>query len=64
MAKTNKILVPEAKEKLEKLKLEVAESVGIPNYKDVDKGKLTARENGTVGGNVVKKMVQEYEKNL
>ena len=61
---SNKLVVPEAKQGLDKLKTEVANEVGIANYDTMDKGNLTSRQNGYVGGNMVKKMVEAYEKNL
>ncbi|MCR1933119.1 small, acid-soluble spore protein, alpha/beta type [Clostridium tepidum] len=64
MANSNKLVVPEAKQGLDKLKTEVANEVGIANYDTMDKGNLTSRQNGYVGGNMVKKMVEAYEKNL
>ncbi|MCR1933120.1 small, acid-soluble spore protein, alpha/beta type [Clostridium tepidum] len=61
---SNKLVVPEAKQGLNQLKMEVANEVGISNYDTMDKGNLTSRQNGYVGGNMVKKMVEAYEKNL
>ena len=64
MANTNKVLIPEAKYGLNQFKLEVANELGIPNYDSIDKGNLTSRQNGYVGGTMVKKMVEAYEKGL
>jgi hypothetical protein len=64
MASRNRVLVPEARRGLEKFKYEVASSVGLNDYENVDKGNLTSRQNGTVGGNMVKHMVEEYENKL
>ncbi|NFJ86891.1 alpha/beta-type small acid-soluble spore protein [Clostridium botulinum] len=61
---SNNLVVPEAKHGLDQLKMEVANEVGIANYDAVDKGNLTSRQNGYVGGNMVKKMVEAYERNL
>lgn len=61
---SNKALVPEAKAGLNRLKNEVASEVGIQNYESVDKGNLSSRQNGSVGGEMVKKMVQSYEQGL
>ncbi|HDK7156147.1 TPA: alpha/beta-type small acid-soluble spore protein [Clostridium botulinum] len=61
---SNNLVVPEAKHGLNQLKMEVANEVGIANYDAVDKGNLTSRQNGYVGGNMVKKMVEAYERNL
>ena len=62
--RTNRVLIPEAKAGLNKFKLEVANEIGITNYDSIDKGNLTSRDNGYVGGYMVKKMVEAYEKNL
>ncbi|ENK1243615.1 alpha/beta-type small acid-soluble spore protein [Clostridium botulinum] len=61
---SNNLVVPEAKQGLNQLKMEVANEVGIANYDSMDKGNLTSRQNGYVGGNMVKKMVEAYERNL
>jgi hypothetical protein len=60
---SNKTLVPEAKEALEKFKMEAASEVGV-NLKDGYNGDLSSREAGSVGGQMVKKMAEAYEKNL
>ncbi|MBU3091974.1 alpha/beta-type small acid-soluble spore protein [Clostridium sp. CM028] len=59
----NRVLVPEAKVGLNKFKMEAAKEVGV-NLTDGYNGDLTSRENGSVGGQMVKKMVESYEKNL
>ena len=59
----NRVLVPEAKAGLNKFKMEAAREVGV-NLKEGYIGDLTSRENGSVGGQMVKKMVEAYEKNL
>ena len=56
--------VPEAKEALNKMKLEIANEVGIANYDTVDKGNLTARQNGYVGGYMTKKLVEMAEQQM
>ena len=53
-----------SKDKLDSFKFEIASEVGISNYKTVDKGSLTSKQNGSVGGAMVKKMIETYEKNL
>jgi hypothetical protein len=63
MANSNRVLVPEAKEGLNKFKMESAREVGV-NLTNGYNGNLTSREAGSVGGNMVKKMVESYEKNL
>ena len=60
---SNKNLVPQAREGLKKFKMEAAKEVGV-NLSEGYNGDLTSRENGSVGGQMVKKMVESYEKNL
>ena len=59
----NRVLVPEAKAGLSKFKMEAAKEVGV-NLTEGYNGDLTSRENGSVGGQMTKKMVEAYEKNL
>jgi small acid-soluble spore protein D (minor alpha/beta-type SASP) len=59
----NKVLVPGAKAALAKFKMEAAQEVGV-NLSEGYNGDLTSRQNGSVGGQMVKKMINEYEKNL
>ena len=59
----NKNLVPQAREGLKKFKMEAAKEVGV-NLSEGYNGDLTSRENGSVGGQMVKRMVESYEKNL
>ena len=61
---SHKTLVLAAKQGLDKFKVEVANSIGLTNYESVDKGNLASRDNGLVGGNMVKKMVEDYENKL
>ena len=60
---SNRVLVPQAKEGLNQFKMESAREVGV-NLKDGYNGDLTSREAGSVGGNMVKKMVEAYEQGL
>jgi hypothetical protein len=62
--RSNRVLIPEAKAGLNKFKAEVASEIGLVDYESTDKGNLTSRQNGYVGGIMVKKMVESYEKNL
>lgn len=64
MARNNQALVPEARTALDRFKYEVANEVGIPNYDQIDKGNLTSRQNGYVGGNMVKRMIQMAEQSM
>lgn len=61
---TNRILVSEAKQALEQMKLETASELGIANYNSTDKGNLSSRQNGYVGGNMTKKLVEMAQQNL
>jgi len=63
MSNRNRVLVPEAKAGLTKFKMESAKEVGV-NLSEGYNGDLTSRENGSVGGQMVKRMVEAYEKNL
>jgi hypothetical protein len=60
----NRVVVPEAAQALDQFKLEVANEVGLANYANIDKGTLTSRQNGYVGGYMVKHMVEAYERSL
>ena len=59
----NRTLVPEAREGLNRFKMEAAQEVGV-NLSQGYNGDLTSRQNGSVGGQMVKKMVEQYERNL
>ena len=59
----NSINVPEAKQAMEQFKMECANEVGV-NLKQGYNGDITARQAGSVGGQMVKKMIEAYEKNL
>ena len=55
MKNTNQINIPEAREAMDKFKMEAANEVGV-NLKQGYNGHLTSREAGSVGGQMVKKM--------
>ena len=57
---SNRKLVPEAMDSLEKFKYEVANEVGV-NLKNGYNGNISARDAGKIGGNMVKKMIQQVE---
>ena len=63
MNSSNKSLVPEAKEALNKFKMEAANEVGV-NLKQGYNGDLTSRQAGSVGGQMVKKMIKSYEESM
>ena len=60
---SNKINVPEARAAMDKFKMEAAAEVGV-NLKEGYNGDLSSREAGSVDGQMVKKMIESYEKNL
>ncbi|MBU5427334.1 alpha/beta-type small acid-soluble spore protein [Tissierella pigra] len=61
---SNKIVVPEARAALNQMKLEIANELGMSNYDSIDKGNLTSRQNGYVGGYMVKKLVESAQNQL
>lgn len=58
---TNKPAVQGAAQALDKMKYEIAGELGITNYNQIDKGQLTSRQNGYVGGYMTRKLVQFAE---
>ena len=60
---SNKLNVPESKAAMDKFKMQAASDVGV-NLKNGYNGDLTSREAGSVGGQMVKKMIESYEKSL
>jgi small acid-soluble spore protein D (minor alpha/beta-type SASP) len=60
---SNKITVPEAKAALEQFKMQAANEVGVTLNKGYN-GDLTARQAGSIGGQMVKKMVESYENSI
>ena len=63
MKNTNQINIPEAREAMDKFKMEAANEVGV-NLKQGYNGHLTSREAGSVGGQMVKKMIKSYEESM
>ena len=63
MKYNNQINIPEARAAMDKFKMEAASEVGV-NLKEGYNGDLTSREAGSVGGQMVKKMVEAYEQSL
>ncbi|MEA4987015.1 alpha/beta-type small acid-soluble spore protein [Anaerovorax sp. IOR16] len=53
-----------AKPALDSMKTEVANELGLANYNTMDKGNLTARQNGYVGGYMTKKLVEMAEQQM
>ena len=64
MSTNNTKAVPEARAALNQMKLEIASELGMSNYQQIDKGNLTARENGYVGGYMTKKLVEMAEQQM
>ena len=62
-SKSNRIVVPAAKDAMEKFKMEAANEVGV-NLKQGYNGYLSSRQAGSVGGQMVKKMIESYENGL
>ncbi len=56
----NSIVVPEAREAMDRFKMEAAAEVGV-NLKQGYNGDLTSKQAGSVGGQMVKKMIEQYE---
>ena len=63
MARSNKTLVPEAKQALNQFKMEAANEVGVTLNQGYN-GQLTSAQAGSIGGQMVKKMIQSYENGL
>ena len=63
MSRGNKNVVPEAREALNRFKMEAASEVGV-NLKQGYNGDLTSKQAGSVGGKIVKKMIKSYEENM
>jgi len=59
----NKTLVPQARKGLDRFKVEAASEVGV-TLKEGYNGDLSAREAGSIGGQMVKKMIQQVENSL
>lgn len=60
---SNQGMVPEARAAMDRLKMEAAAEVGV-NLKQGYNGDLTSRQAGSVGGQMVKKMIESYEQNM
>ena len=59
----NQLNIPEARAAMDKFKMEAAREVGV-NLKQGYNGDLSSREAGSVGGQMVKKMIEAYERGL
>ncbi len=63
MESNNRIVVPEAESAMEQFKMQAANEVGVTLNKGYN-GDLTARQAGSIGGQMVKKMIEKYENDL
>ena len=63
MKSNNQINIPQAREAMDKFKMQAASEVGV-NLTNGYNGQLTSREAGSVGGQMVKKMVEAYERGM
>lgn len=63
MSTTNNTNVPEAKEAMNRFKMEVANEIGVPLTNGYN-GNLTSAQNGSVGGYMVKKMIEAQERQM
>lgn len=62
-SRLNRVEVPEAKAAMDKFKTEVASELGV-NLKEGYNGDLTSREAGSIGGEMVRRMVKSYEESI
>ena len=62
-SRSNRVEVPEAKAAMDKFKTEVASELGA-NLKEGYNGDLTSREAGSIGGEMVRRMVKSYEESI
>ncbi|HIQ71774.1 MAG TPA: alpha/beta-type small acid-soluble spore protein [Candidatus Onthenecus intestinigallinarum] len=60
---SNRVNVPEAREALSNMKYEIARELGV-NLKQGYNGDLTSRENGYVGGYMVKRLIEQAERQM
>ena len=63
MARRNKVVVPEAKQSMDQFKTEVANSLNV-DLKQGYNGDLTSRQAGSIGGEMVKRMIAYAENNM
>ena len=63
MKSSNQINVPQARDAMDKFKMQAASEVGV-NLKEGYNGDLTSREAGSIGGQMVKNMIESYEQGL
>ncbi len=59
---SNKLLIPQARQAMDQFKMEAAQEVGV-NLKQGYNGDLTSQQAGSIGGQMVKKMIYSYQQN-
>ncbi len=62
-SRTNKVEVPEAKAAMDRFKTEIASELGV-NLKEGYNGDLTSKEAGSIGGEMVRRMIQKQEEQM
>ena len=63
MSSRNRVEVPEAKDAMNRFKMEVANEIGVPLTNGYN-GNLTSAQNGSVGGEMVRKMIKRQEESM
>ena len=63
-SQSSRMEVPQAKEAMDKFKMEVASELGVPLKNGGYNGDLTSAQNGSVGGYMVKKMIENQERQM
>ena len=63
MNSSNKTMVPEAQDAMNRFKMEAANEVGV-NLKQGSNGDLASRQAGSVGGQMLKQMIKSYEESM
>lgn len=61
---SNKLVVPGVESALNQMKLEIAQELGFTNYEGMNKGDLSARQNGSIGGEMTKRLIALGQKSL
>lgn len=60
MAKHKRVMIPEAEQAMANMKFEIAKEMGVPLTQGYN-GNVPARLSGSIGGEMVKRMIQSYE---
>ena len=64
MNSSNRTMVPEARNAMNTMKNEIAAQMGITGYEQAAKGDLTSRQNGSIGGEMVRRMIRRAEEDM